>query len=525
MAIKGSSLDTARILGLMNKLKADSPLNLSDMPDDIIKSCQFIILNNEDAKRAGIESLKNSPQGKEAEAIENSLKAFSALYEQSVKSGNSDQKFIKEKGSLINHLFNDPDLYFAFFTAIDLDALDIPIELQQRIDSEVERVQNLDVSQWKLLRDNLEAESAALAASMGVGSDVFNETRGYSFQNKVLKPINSNQLQRLSQIQELITALNSQIIEQGDPVTAVQDFVEFYIQLARDNGIDLISPNGKFAVPFPTGATLQSLSLQYLGDARRWPEIVAINNLKSPYIDEEGFKKFIKGTTSGKTIELQDAENLYVNRTVMIEDNYHESVTAKIKKIEILTKNKALITLDQDVTGFSESTEAYLLSYLPGTINSNMMIYIPSDTAPTTLFEGHKLNPDYDDQNSISAIAGVDLGLTSSGDIAMNQMGDISLSYGVANLYQAARLKLLTPVGSLLNYPGYGSAVSAGFSTAEVDVKAIQEAIKMSFATDGRFGPILASRIEKSGPVLAIDLIISLPDSDTTLPISIALKV
>lgn len=525
MAAKGSSLDIARILTLLNKTKAQSPLKLSDMPDDIIKACQFILLNDENAKNAGIEALKNSPAGKQAESIEKSLKAFSALYEQSVKSGNSDQKFIKEKGSLINHLFDHPDEYFAFFEAIELDSLNIPVELQDRIDNEIDRIQNLDTSYWKILRDNLEAESASLAASMGVGSDVYNGIKGYTFQNKTLKPINSNQLQKLSQIQDLIQALNSQILEQGSPVNAVQDFVDFYIQLAADNGIDLTSPSGKFAVPFPTGATLQSLSLQYLGDASRWPEIVAINNLKSPYIDEEGFKRFIKGTTSGKIIEIQDSENLYVGRTVMIQDNYHESISAKIQKIEIITKTKTLITLDKDVTGYNEDTEAYLLSYLPGTVNSNMMIYIPSSAPPSELYDGHKLNPGYDDQNYISAIAGVDFALDSSGDIAMNQLGDINLSYGVANLVQAAKLKLLTPLGSLLNYPGYGSAVTAGFSTAEVDVKAIQQSIKQTFSTDGRFGPILASKIEKIGPVLSIDLIISLPDSDTTLPISVAVKV
>jgi hypothetical protein len=54
------------------------------------------------------------------------------------------------------------------------------------------------------------------------------------------------------------------------------------------NQIELPIPPSVLEIRIPTGATLESLALQYLGDITRWIEIVELNNLIPPYIDSTG---------------------------------------------------------------------------------------------------------------------------------------------------------------------------------------------------------------------------------------------
>ena len=88
-----------------------------------------------------------------------------------------------------------------------------------------------------------------------------------------------------------------------------------------------------------------------------------------------------------------------------------------------------------------------MLGYLPGTINSQNQIYIPSDLPPQEDNESHEI-PHLDNQ-FLTKISKVDWLLTDQYDIAINSMGDFRLSNAMTNLIQALKLKIRTKQGTL----------------------------------------------------------------------------
>ena len=151
-------------------------------------------------------------------------------------------------------------------------------------------------------------------------------------------------------------------------------------------------------------------------------------------------------------------------------------------------------------------------------------MYIPTIQGPTILAEDFKFSPDISDQSVLAAIAKSDIALTSDGDIAVLPSGDVRIATGIANLTQAATLKMVTPRGSLIQHPRYGFGILPGTNTAEFDTKTAFSSIEEAFISDGRFDSVLASRITKQGNTVAIDIALGLPNTDAILPLSINLR-
>lgn len=516
----GNIKKVAREMDLLIKSVTGTTPTVADMSDSIVGSFKPIITDNYDE----FSSETLSTQGT---LTQSKLKAFTSTYTQSSTSPSQNQRnknLQATQGAQIEYIFSDPELSFDILSQVDTDRFDMPLDLQDSIDEEVTRVLELDVNYWKKVRSELEASSASIAAQLGAAGDRFNNQNGFYMENAEYRRLRPAQLEVLTTINDLIFAASKIILSLRNSSQAVKNYVDFYADLAADNGIDFETPGGKFAVPFPLGSTLQSLAVQYLGDANRWVEIAALNNLKAPYIDEEGFTRNIVGSATGKTFRISNYENLYVNQRIFIEAENLDAVAAKIKQIEILSELEAILTIDKDVTGYGESVDGAVRAYAPSTTNSNMLIMIPSINEPTILDENFKFSPDIEDQRAIGAMAKADLLLSSQGDIVFTSSGSAKVSSGVSNLVQAAKLKLLTPRGSLINYSWYGSGVLPGTNTADIDASQIKKSLQETFQSDPRFGPILASRIQKSGVAMQTDVIVSLPDLDTTLPISVAVR-
>lgn len=497
---------------------------LADFPDTIRKDWQGTILQNWTTLKNDYNRNTHSNSSKLLQIKSLDKAATNVQQSQSVNPTNTQQVSNQMQSLAINNIFNDSDSNVDFFDSIESDKVPVPSELQQRMNDEVNRVRNLDVSHYITNRDALVVASAAIAAQFGVGNSTYNRVNDFNFTNKNALPIRSSQMEILEAINDSIASLNSIIVQKQYGTNSEQNYINFYISLAAANGINLQSPQGKFAVPFPLGASLQSLAAQYLGDASRWLEIAAINGLRSPYVDEDGFTKAISTETSGTIITVPNNENLYVGQSVLVQDTIHTPLAAKIKTIDVINVSTTLLGLDVNATGYGKSTNAFIQAFLPGTVNSGMMIYIPTQTTPTILRQDFQFSPDIKDQTILSAISKIDFMLTTEGDLATTSNGNVRYSYGIANLIQAANLKILTPVGSILQYPNYGFGLQSGTNTALIDAKNVTKFLQQSFGSDQRYSGVLASRVVKSGPSLKLDLILGLPNIDTPLPLSVTLR-
>ena len=111
---------------------------------------------------------------------------------------------------------------------------------------------------------------------------------------------------------------------------------------------------------------------------------------------------------------------------------------------------------------------------------------------------------------------GVDLKLTSTGDLELSNLGDIKLIAGGANAAQAVKTRLLTEPGGLLFHPEIGTDLQIGEKV--VSAFEIQTQIIKSLSQDPRFENVDAT-VQIDGNVVFVNLSVSIVDTGLTVPL------
>ena len=409
-----------------------------------------------------------------------------------------------------------------YFEGISPSSLKLSLEQQKQVAQDEEKASLLGINDFKNKRDGVVNAAAAISEAFGGGANTYNRIAGLSPPKKVYKEINTSDLDLLDKLNDLIMAFDKAIgvIESATPDES-NDYSEYFTAEARRNDIPMGSYSSRFYVPFPHGGSLEQLSLQYLGDASKWLDIVAINGLKSPYIDEDGFTIPFMGNGSGSTITIANTSGLYIGQAIMISSDKISSSKRKIQAISVISAAEMMVTVsgDANLSSYLVKDNAKFQAYLPDTVNSNMLIAIPS-SAPANVPGKIRTIPGIDDLNGMERLAKVDFMLQSDGDLIVSSSGDISLSHGLGNIVQASLIKLKTPYGSLLNDPGFGNILNAGISTADIDPKKLVAQLDKMFSDDQRFQGVASAKVSIKGPVGEINLLLQVADTDVFLPLS-----
>jgi hypothetical protein len=326
----------------------------------------------------------------------------------------------------------------------------------------------------------------------------------------------------LAALNEVAIALDEIIVIMSQQQAAPDnDYDNYYVNYAINNGMALQQSTSKYLVPFPSGANLEQLAVQYLNDIDRWPEIAALNALQEPYVDEVGYT--IPFSTDGTLnfITVTDPMKLFVGQVIQVSSRTQPTQSFQINQIEILSQYSTLIQLNQgdDVSGYTVQDVARILAYLPNTVNSTKLIAIPSDSTSqqTTMV---RIGPNVSDLNGLAQIAQTDFLLTSSGDFVVTPGGNIGRASGYTNLVQACFMHLKTIPGSMLQHPGWGNPLQAGISVADLSVAQVFSVINQSFQQDQRFQGILGGQINLNGPSAPMSLLIGINGTNMVLPIS-----
>lgn len=409
------------------------------------------------------------------------------------------------------------------FPTISPELLRLPQTTRSKIDYEKERVKKFNRKDFEEKRDFILATAADFADRVGAGNMVFSETYNRTPPSVVRTPT-SEEFDILFALNEASLTLD-QLAATSDINPTFLSSLEYVAGLAEKSGIAFKVPQSKFAVPFPYGSSLEQLALQYLRDANRWHEIATLNGLREPYVDEEGFTLPLITNGHEDTVMVSDISNLFIGQTVWLLSNTVKKEKRHITKLETLDVGQNIITLDgeSDLQKFLVSNSARLESFLPATVNSQKIIYIPS-TIATTIEPETKAIPGVDEFDPLLSVSGVDLLLMPDGDLAITPDGDIRLAYGLANIVQTVKLALSTPKGSVLQHPEYGLAIKVGTSIADVDASELLKSVKAMFSRDSMFSGIRAASIIQSGPILKLMLDVGIAGTSQFIPISVVIN-
>jgi hypothetical protein len=229
---------------------------------------------------------------------------------------------------------------------------------------------------------------------------------------------------------------------------------------------------------------------------------------------------------NGNQIEVADSTNLFVGQLVWLSSANTSRTSRHVTKIDKLSSTVSVLTLDgdPDLSRFSTLAGAVLHAFLPDTVNSQMMLYIPSQQEPSVADEQLRAIPGLDVFDQLLNVGGVDLLLTQSGDLAITPDGDCRLAVGLANIVQTAKIRLSVVQGTLNRHPTFGLPIQVGQSVADLDASALLRACRNLFNDDPAFTGVTHASVKVGGPIVTIAIGVGVKGQDQVVPITFDLK-
>ena len=399
----------------------------------------------------------------------------------------------------------------------------VPPHLEKQINDELQKTRSLNRKNFETVGDLVKIVSGNFANRIGGGNATYSEINNLPLPTSSREPTDSEMdvLYSLNELSVLMDHLS--VSGQINPPT--QTSVEYVAGLAQRSGIAFVTPQSKFAVPFPYGSSLERLALIYLGDANRWHEIATLNGLREPYVDEVGFTLPLLVNGFQNTFTVSDRTNLYQGQTIWLMANGIRREKRHIQHIATVSPTQFIVTVDGDPTleVFKTISEARAEGFLPATVNSQQSIYIPSQN-PAAQDPETKQIPGLDEFDPLLQVSGVDLLLTEDGDLAITPDGDCRLAYGLANIVQTVKLALNTPQGALLQHPAYGLSIPIGTSVADVNAQDILKTAKDMFSSDPMFSGVRSAFVSLNGPILSFTLEVGIAGTSQFIPLTFNLS-
>jgi hypothetical protein len=406
-----------------------------------------------------------------------------------------------------------------------LSSIALSSEDQLLINTKIDAVMQRSIKDYDAIRLQIEKTRDAYADSRGLSDVDYDAAAGRV--NTYVNPQTptSADLLIIKSFNDFITAI--------DAITCTNDNVRKYIpdpfiraqNIAGDSGIVIVKANSAQPIPFPYNGTLEGLASTYLDDPDRWIEIAILNDLKTPYIDEVGFYNFFTTSGNGNAFTIADATNLFLNQEVFLSSLAMRSERRLIVSIKQLGVSNYLITVDgdDDLSNFTVVQQAKMQAYLPNTINSNKIIYIPLVEIPKD-----SANPDVREIPAIvdldrqERLMGVDLALTDTYDLAIGPNNDIRLSTGYKNALQAIQLKLVTEKGQLPRHLEYGTGLGIG-ERLDTTAKEVASDIESNLLSDPRFEAINHLTVSFEGSTVSLDIVVKCSEGAGIIPLTFKL--
>jgi hypothetical protein len=507
--------DVYRDLILFFKIDGGIPFALSDFPSIAEGRWQYFRDNWDFIKQKYLGIINGLPPSEVKSKLQLQHKNFGELIQQNIV---SPQNPLSNKATFKQ--------FVDLFGVILVNDLEATINELNIINSEVQRVTLLKRDDFLQMRERVRIVHDKTADSMGLSDVDYNNLYDrvsapqiftFRFENF---PILSSLIALGNQITTLIP---DSIVEVAEP-----DPFEVIRRALNNGDIPMNSSSTGFVVPFPAGSSLEQVAKKYLGDPDRALELATANGLQFPYVDETGQKipLLLNGIGNTILVPLAESNRFALNQEVFVGSDGKKSTRRTVTKLELDQNNSSLlITVDgpANLSDYTSTQRAYVLVYALNTVNSSKFIMIPTQdelgfqvNAQAPWFTKN-LSPDLKQ-------AGVDLALSVDNDLVFDNLGDLQVVYGIANLAQALNLKVLIKVNDLLRNPEFGITEIVGtIRNNEVTQSLLTTLIENALAGDTRFSGTDGIGYTVTENAIFVNATIRLAGSDASIPLSFQL--
>lgn len=517
--IAASLFEVIRELILMAKDAMAIPIAAADLPKRILQDANRAIADAAalvfDVRNYG-NALKGAGRGVGAAGNE-----LGATFRHFIAVSSDSSAGFEKRGQ-------DPDItqegYEELLDKIQVGDLLLTATVVGKIADERQRVANLSQEYWKGRRDLFFNAATDYASRIGLGSATFDRTYGNALRSlSVAHTPTDEDYDILFASNRLAMALDKFVITNIREPRAKLDAIASVAGFAARSGIAFKIPRSKYAVPFPYGSTLEMLAARYLGDVNRWHEIAVLNGLQTPFVDEEGFQLSLLVNGAGNTVVVPDASHLFTGQPVWLESKATPREQRTITGIEKLASNRVFVSLDgaTDLQKYTTYASAKLHAFLPNTVNSQQLIFIPADQDPPEQDFASKMLPKVFDYHHLLHVGGIDLLLTPSNDLVVTPDGASRWSVGMTNIIQRIRLAVSTRQGTYLQHPTYGLPFGVGDSIADVSAEATAKAIPAMFRNDPSISAVKAVKVEMGDGAAKIGIAFEVRGTDRVIPVTV----
>lgn len=422
-----------------------------------------------------------------------------------------------------NNVFLTPEKNYILMDQVPVSNLNLNAAQQNVLDSVIETARETTVDTLKQYRAVIQDLSLQLSNSFGTGDAFFSQVYGRPTPTVRIQPVSLDEYDILKQLYDVMQSYDILTATTQIDDDKKQTNMDYVAGLANQSDIPFTTTSSKILAPVPFGMSIEAIAARYLGDAQRWIEIATLNNLRDPYIDENGFQLTLLSNATGRQITVASTDNLYIGQRVLLMSSTQAPSARTILGIDRLSDTSFLITLDglPDLDNFLISDNAFLQAYLPGTVNSQQKIFIPSDLPVPN--DSNIIPPPSTSSDPLTGLSKVDWLLTDKGDIAVNNFGDFRYSSGITNIIQALKIKFGTVAGTILTHPTFGLGLKAGVISSDLQIQDLYSSINKMIEQDPRFQGVSNLQITLNGPSLIIGLGVTIAGQQGVFPVTFSL--
>jgi hypothetical protein len=421
------------------------------------------------------------------------------------------------------NVLSNPESNFLLIDQVPLNNLVLTNAQQEAVNNSIEAARTITVDDLKTFRNTIQSLAFQLSNNFGSGDAFVSQIYGLPAPITRITPLTVDDYEILKSLYDVMQAYDILTATTQVDDAQKQTNMDYVAGLAETADITFQTSTSKILVPVPFGLTMEAIAARYLGDPQRWIEIATLNNLRDPYIDEDGFTLKLLSNATGRQITVPNANNLFLGQRVLLRSSTQTPSARAILNIDRLSDTSFLLTLDgpPDLDTFTTVDGSYLQAYLPGTVNSQQKIFIPSDLEVSD--DPNIIPPSSTSGDPLTGLSQVDWLLTDSGDIAVNNFGDFRYASGMTNIIQALKVKFGTMQGTVLTHPEFGLGIRPGTVNSTIQIQDLYTSINEMIKQDPRFSEVSNLQIIMIGPTLSISLGVVLAGDQGVFPLTFEL--
>ena len=414
----------------------------------------------------------------------------------------------------------------AFLNLIGLNVLRLSPEEASVRDQEIDRINKLDIEDFRAMMTFLEVFAAQLAQEVGLGDADAAKLLGIQVAKKQ-RNATIDDLDSINQVNQLHAFVETLLIRAQQSQKRPPDILSLTNQLVNPNSKITFDDSWVSYTPVPFEISLEHMAQRYLGSKAQWFELVTINNLQPPYIDAVGekFPLLTPGAVNNVIIADTSKQNVPVGTKVSI-GSYKVREESRIVKRVILNENSTMVLFlsgNADLSRFKSQEGGFVRIYAPQTTKPGNFVLIPSHTASGV--SGSVPTPTTDSLRRLDKALlafGVDIARTDDGDIIMDPNGNFKYAAGLVNVKQTVLNALKTVRGELPFHPNFGVNTNIGerfFGTTD-EALIFGELLRDTLLNDPRLDNVQIERIATTGTGIALQLLVTVVGSNQPLPLA-----